>query len=75
MVAGCAPDIFQVVVLSAHTQAFLGGGGSFCSDIFLSEKNIFKLHHSRVAEKQTGVVVRDERRRVYSLVAVFFKIS
>ncbi len=54
-------DIFQVVVLSSYTDAFLAGGGAVVVSFRLTEKNIFKLVHSSVGEKEGRIVMRHDR--------------
>jgi len=70
---GGTADVFQVVVLAAHTQAFLGGGGPLVPGLVLAQKDLLELDHAGVGEKQRGVLARDERRRRHYLMAVLSK--
>ncbi len=58
VVVGVGTDIFEVVVLAAGANAFLGVGGSagFIGAVGLPEKDRHKLVHARVGEEQVGRV-------------------
>ena len=53
--------VLKVIVLAAGAYALLGGGGSRIAAFFLAEINILELIHSRVGEKQRGIIVRHQR--------------
>ena len=55
-------DVFEVVVLAAGADAFLGGCGAIVVAFFESEENILELVHAGVGEEERGIAVRDERK-------------
>lgn len=61
MVACGIAYVLKVIVLAAGANALLGGGGSRIAAFFLAEINILELIHSRVGEKQRGIIVRHQR--------------
>ena len=60
-------NLFEVIVLAAHPQAFLRIGYPFifCRDI--SQYNVFELVHSRIGKHQRGIVLNDHRCRRHDL--------
>src|SRR5262245_13235950 len=61
-------DIIEIVMLSAGSHAFLTAGGRAVGTLLASEKDILKLIHSGIDEKQRGVLRRDERRAFHDRV-------
>lgn len=53
---------------------FLGRRGSCIVPFRFAEENIFELVHSRVDEKQSGVVVGDDRGRRDDGVSLLFEV-
>ncbi len=70
VVAGGAADVFQVVVLAAHAQAFLGRGGAGVAGLVLAQEHLLELHHAGVGEKERGVFARHQRRGRHDLMAL-----
>ncbi|KAF5038086.1 hypothetical protein DSECCO2_557960 [anaerobic digester metagenome] len=70
VVARGAAHVFEVVVLAAHAQALLRGGGPHVAALFLPQENLLELLHPRVGEQQRGVVLGHEGRRAHDLVAL-----
>jgi hypothetical protein len=55
-------------VLATGAHAFLAAGGAIVIAMFEAEKNVLELIHSRVGEKQRGIVRGDERRAAHNFV-------
>ena len=68
MVVGVDTHFFQVVVLTGHTQAFLGVGYPFMLGFSVAEENILELVHPGIGEHQGGVVLHDHRSGGHDLV-------
>src|SRR5437016_68697 len=64
------PDVFQVIMFSPGPHAFLVGGGSLVRPLVNAKKNIFKLRHSGICEKQGGIIIRDESGAWHVLVFI-----
>ena len=62
-------DVFEVVVLAAGADAFLGGGGAVVVALFEAEEDVLELVHAGVGEKQGGIAVGNERRAADAAVA------
>jgi hypothetical protein len=45
-----AADGFEIIVLAADTETFLGACGAHIGQPLLAEENVFELHHSRIGE-------------------------
>ena len=60
VVAGGAAHVLKVVVLAAHAEALLGGGGAVVGTLLLPEVHLLELHHAGVGEHQRGVVLGNE---------------
>jgi len=73
VMTGGLADIFQVVVFAPGANAFLRRGGAHVVPFFTSEKNILELVHARIYEQQGRIVVRDQRRGGYHLVAALLE--
>jgi hypothetical protein len=74
VVAGGAAHVFQVVVLAAHAQTLLGGGGTNVVALFLSQEEPLELDHTRVGEEQGRVVLGGQRRGFHLGVAVLLEV-
>ena len=61
VVAAGVADVFEIVVLAAGADAFLGGGGARVVAFLLAQEDVLELIHARVGKQQRGVVVRHER--------------
>lgn len=61
MVVGVVPYFLQVVVLAAHTQAFLGVGHTWVLGRVVAQDDVLKLIHTRIGEHQGGVILDDHR--------------
>ena len=68
VVIGVMSDVFEVVVLSSGSNAFLTIDGPCIGPIALSEKDIFELIHASVREQEGGILVRYGRARRHDLV-------
>ncbi len=62
VMAGGPADVFQIVVLAAGAHAFLTRCRAGIGPFLLTQKSPFELHHSRIGEQQSGVVVRNDGR-------------
>jgi hypothetical protein len=60
MMAGCASDLFQVVVFPPRADAFLGTARPDIVALLQAEKEILKLVHPRVGEEKGRIIVRNE---------------
>ena len=69
------PHILQIVVLPAHPQALLRGGGTPVGAYIGTQENVLELHHSRVHEEQGRVVVGDQRGGTHHFVAVTAEVG
>jgi hypothetical protein len=69
MVAVGEPYVFEVIVLAAGADAFLGGGGARIIALLEAQENILELVHPGVREEQGGIIRRDERRAAHDAVA------
>ena len=56
-----AAHVLQVVVLPARAHAFLARGGPGIRTLLLPEKRALELDHARIGEKQSRVVMGNER--------------
>ena len=65
---------FQVVVLTAHAQTFLGVGAAARLGVACAEYNVFPLVHTCVGEHQRGIVFDDHGGRCYDGVSVLLEI-
>jgi len=74
MMTGGNADIFQVVVLSAGARAFLAGCRPGVAPVFQSQKRVFELYHARVGEKQSRIVLGNQRRTCHHGVPLAFEI-
>ena len=74
VVAGAGADIFQIVVLAAHPQTLLAGGGPVVVPLFQAQENVFELIHPRVDEEQRRIVGGDEIAAVHNGVVQFVEI-
>src|SRR5271163_3035549 len=54
-------DVFEVVVLAAGADAFLGSGGFVVVAFFEAEEDVFELVHASVGKEEGGVAVGYER--------------
>ena len=64
VVVGVPSNIFQVVVLAASADAFLGVDGTDKVTVTAPEENILELVHPGIGKQQGGVVMRDHRARI-----------
>ena len=62
MVAGGVAHVFQVVVLAAGPDAFLGRYRSAVIPFFIAGENPFELNHACVDKKQGGIVLGHQGR-------------
>jgi hypothetical protein len=58
MMIGVHPDLFQVIVLTAHPQAFLGIGYTRIRGLVITQEVVLKLVHPRI-RKFKGRVILD----------------
>ena len=75
MVAAGVADVFEIVVLAAGADAFLGCGGAVVVALLDAEEDVFELIHPGVGEEQSGVIRGDQRRAGHDSVAVAFEIA
>jgi hypothetical protein len=69
MVTARPSDIFEIIVFSADSDAFLHGGDAICRTRLDTGKNILELHHSGVCEHQRGIIGWYKGKRREYLVA------
>jgi hypothetical protein len=74
MVPGRVPDIFQVIVLAAGPNTFLGGDRPVILAFLIPGKNPFKLDHARIDKQKRRVVLGHKGGGPDLLVIVFFKV-
>ena len=55
-----APHIFEVVVLACHAHTLLRVDGAFVGARVGADEDILELHHARVGEQQSSVVLRNQ---------------
>ena len=61
MVVSIHPHFFQVIVLPAHPQTFLGIGHPTMGRLTVPQKIVLELVHPRIREQQCRVVFYDDR--------------
>ena len=61
VVIGVHPHLFEVVVLAAHAQAFLGVRHAGRLRRAVAEKDVFERVHARIGEHQGGVILEHHR--------------
>jgi len=61
VMAASVADVFEVVVLAAGADAFLGGGSARVVALFQSEEGVLELVHACVGEQEGGIIRGDER--------------
>ena len=71
MVISIDSHFFQIVVLSADTNAFLRVHRPVIFPLTGANKYIFKLIHSRIGKQKRGVLLRDYRRAVEYFMSFF----
>ena len=69
VVAAGVADIFEIVVLAARADAFLGGGGAGVVALFESQEDFLELVHAGVGEQQRGVVGGEQRGTAHDAMA------
>ena len=67
-------DVFKIIVFAPGAHTFLRTRGPRVIAFFQAEKHVFELVHPRVGKKQSGIIRRDERRRVDLFVSVLEEI-
>ena len=73
VVARGAPDLFQIVVLSAGPEALLGGDRGAVRRRLFAQKHALELDHARVGEQQAGIVPGNQGRTRYYAVSALFE--
>lgn len=67
---GGVAHVIQIIVFATGAHAALRGHGSLVGALVLAEKHILELDHSRIGEKQRGIVMRYQWAAGNHLVAV-----
>ena len=49
-------DVFEVIMFTACAHAALGSGRRLVTAFISTQKNVFKLHHTGIGEKQRRVI-------------------
>jgi hypothetical protein len=55
--------LFEIIMLAACPHTLLAGGGPQVPALLLPQESPLELHHTRVREKEGGVIRRHQRRR------------
>ena len=69
-----ATHVFQVVVLAAHAQAFLGRDRPGVVPLFLAKKDLLELDHARIGEQESRVILGHQGGTGLHTVAIGLKI-
>ena len=56
------PDVVQIIVLAARTQAFLRRHRARIRPLLNTRKHALELNHSRVGKQQAWILFGDQRR-------------
>ena len=70
VVVGVDADLFQVVVLATHAQAFLGVGHTGVRGFFVPQEIVLEGVHAGIGEEKRGVVLHHDRGRWHDMVAL-----
>ena len=62
MMVRVVSNFLQVIVLSAHSETFLGVGRAMCLRRNIPEEYVFELVHTGIGEHKRRVVLHDHRR-------------
>ena len=62
------PDVLEIVVLAADTDALLRRSSARIRPLFLTGEDVLELHHACVREHERRIIRRDERTRSDPLV-------
>ena len=73
VVVGVVSHLFEVVVLTAHAQAFLRVGHAAALGFDVAENDVLELVHTGVGEHQRGIVLDHHRGGGNNQVIVLFK--
>ena len=73
VVVSVMSHLFEIVVLTAHSQTFLRVCAATRVGFTRTENNVFPLVHSCIGEHQRGVVLDDHGRRRYDSVSLRLK--
>ncbi len=73
MMIAVMPNFFEIVMFAAYTNAFLCISTAFVIAAACSKENILELVHSRVGEKQCGVIIWENRCRRHNFVLFWGK--
>ena len=68
-------DVLEVIVLAAGAHALLSRRGAPVVALLLAREDALELHHAGVGEEQRGIIVRHERRRAHTPVAVALEVA
>src|SRR5262249_20545002 len=66
-------DVLEIVVLAAGADALLRSGCAVVVALLETEKDVFELVHPGVGEQKSGIVLRDQRRRMDALVPLLLE--
>ena len=69
VVAAGVADVFEIVMLAAGADAFLGGGGAGVIAGFEALEDLFELVHACVGEEQRRVIGGDEGTAAHDAMA------
>ena len=76
MVVAIVTDLFKVVMFTAHANALLRISAAFIITGTGAQEYILELVHSRIGEKQCGVIIGENRcRRHYFMLFGLKKIQ
>ena len=67
-------DVFKVVVLAAHPEAFLSAGCTAVRPLLGTDKDVLELHHPRVGEHERRIALQPERRAGYPGMALILEV-
>jgi hypothetical protein len=60
MMSPGAAYLFEIVVFASSADALLGGAGAGIITLLASQKNVLKLIHSGIREKERGIIGRNQ---------------
>jgi len=60
VVPGGISHVFQIIMLAAGPDAFLGGYRAEIVSFFLAEKGALELHHTGIHKQQGGVILGNQ---------------
>ena len=60
MMAGRIANVFKIIVLAPGPNTALGSRRPLVVPVFMAQKQVLELHHSRIGEQQRRIVPRHQ---------------